>query len=90
MQGSNGNTDIMNRLVDTVGEGDHGTNGEIGIETYTLPYVKQITSGNLLYDTGSSKPVLCGNVEVWNGVGSGREVQEGGNICIPILMTDSC
>ena len=90
MQGSNRNTDIMNRLVDTVGEGDHGTNREIDIETYTLPYVKQITSGNLLYDTGSSKPVLCGNDEVWNWVGSGREVQEGGNICIPIPMTDSC
>ena len=24
------------------------------METYTLPYVKQIASGNLLYDTGSS------------------------------------
>ena len=24
------------------------------METYTLPYVKQITSGNLLYDSGSS------------------------------------
>ena len=49
-----------------------------------------LASGNVLYDTGSSKPVLCGNVEVWNRVGSGREVQEGGNICIPIPMTDSC
>ena len=48
MQGSNGNTDIINRLVDTVGEGDHGTNGEIGIETYTLPYVKQITNGSCM------------------------------------------
>ena len=67
MQGSNGNTDIMNRLVDTVGEGDHGTNGEIGIETYILPYVKQIASGYLLYDTGSSKPVLCDNLEGWDG-----------------------
>ena len=62
MQGSNGNIDIMNRLVNTVGEGEHGTNGEVGIETYTLPYVKQITSGNLLYGTGGSEPVLCDNI----------------------------
>ena len=31
-------------------------NWDSGIETYTLPYVKQIASGNLLYDTGGSKP----------------------------------
>ena len=33
------------------------------METYTLPYVKQIASGNLLYDTGSSKLVRCDNLE---------------------------
>ena len=27
-------------------------------------------------------------VEGWNGVGDGREVQEGGDICIP--MADPC
>ena len=30
----------------------------------------------------------CDNLEGWDGVGGGREVQEGGDICIP--MTDSC
>ena len=41
LQGSNGDTDIENRLVDT-GEGGAagGTNGDSSIETYTLPYVK--------------------------------------------------
>ena len=34
------------------------------------------------------KLVLCDNLEEWDGVGVGREVQEGGNICIP--MADSC
>ena len=29
-------------------------NGESGIDIYTLSCVKQITSGNLLYNTGSS------------------------------------
>ena len=32
--------------------------------------------------------MLCDNVEGWDGVGGGREVQEGGDICIP--MADSC
>ena len=31
---------------------------------------------------------LCINLEGWDGEGDGREVQEGGDICIP--MTDSC
>ena len=42
------------KLVDTVGEGEGGTNWERSIETYTLPYVKKIASGNLLYDIRSS------------------------------------
>ena len=44
-------------------------------ETYTLPYVKQRSSGNLPYEAGSSNPVLCDNLEGWDGVRSGREVQ---------------
>ena len=40
--------------MDTVGEGEGGMNGESNMETYTLPYVKQMASGNLLCDTGSS------------------------------------
>ena len=39
-QGSNGDADIGNRLVDTVGEGEGGMNWEKCMETYTLPYVK--------------------------------------------------
>ena len=33
-------------------------------------------------------PVLCDNLEGWDGVGDGREVQEGWDICI--AMADSC
>ena len=51
---------------------------------YILPYVKYIAHGNLLYNTGSPKPVLCHNL----GGGRGWEVLEGGDICIP--MADSC
>ena len=31
---------------------------------------------------------LCINLEGWDGVGDGREVQKGGDICTP--MADSC
>ena len=31
---------------------------------------------------------LCVNLEGWDGEGDGREVQKGGDICIPIA--DSC
>ena len=31
---------------------------------------------------------LCINLEGWDGEGNGREVQKGGDICIP--MADSC
>ena len=34
--------------------------------------------GNVLCDLGSSNPVLCDNLEGWDGVG-GREAQEGGD-----------
>ena len=42
----------------------------------------------MLYDAGSSNPVLCDNLEGRDGVGSGREIQEGGDVHIP--MSDSC
>ena len=32
--------------------------------------------------------MLCDNEEGWDGVGGGREVQEGGDVYIP--MADSC
>ena len=34
------------------------------------------------------KQGLCINLEGWDGEGNGREVQEGGDICVP--MADSC
>ena len=33
------------------------------------------------------KQGLCNNLEEWDGEGDGREVQEGGDVCIP--MADS-
>ena len=28
--------------------------------------------------------MLCDNLEAWDGVGDGREVQERGDICVPM------
>ena len=39
-QGSKGDTDIENRLLDSVGEGEGGMIWENTIETCSLPYVK--------------------------------------------------
>ena len=62
----NRDSDIENRLVDTVREGESGTNWESSIETYTLPYVEQlmgncIIQGVLWQHTG----VGCGSG--WEG-----------------------
>ena len=46
--------------------------GQSIIETYILPYVKQIASGILLYYSGSSSPGLCDILEEWDGVGGSR------------------
>ena len=75
-----------------------GKNRESSIETHTLPYIKQIASGNLLSDTGSSNLVLCDKLDGWHGVGARKEVQEEGTkiqkkgtyIYIYIPMADSC
>ena len=56
--------------MDTVKEGEVGTNWETGIDMYTLPGVKHIASGKLVYRTGSS---------AWRSVMTergGRKVQE--------------
>ena len=40
MQGSKGDADIKNRLLDSVGKGEGGIVLENSIETHTLAYVK--------------------------------------------------
>ena len=40
MEGSKGDTDVKDRLLDSVGEREGGMIWENSIETYTLPYVK--------------------------------------------------
>ena len=69
----------------------HGERGEEA-EMYrksnmklTPSYIKQIANGNLLQGSGNSNR---GSVYRWDREGDGREVQNGGDTCIP--MTDSC
>ena len=83
MQGSKRDTDIKNRLLDTMGEGEGGMTGESSIETYILPYVKQIASESLMHDKGNPKPVLCDNLEGrgWGGW-VGRGAEEGTHVCL--------
>ena len=87
MQGSNGETDLENRLMD-IGRGEEMMRCvERVTRKLTLLYVKYIADGNLLYvsgntNRGSIPSRRLGWGERW------REVQEGGDICIP--MADSC
>ena len=46
---------------------------------YTLPYVKWITGGNLLYATGN--PKFWDNLEGWDGEGGGGRGHTMANSC---------
>ena len=51
----------------------------------TSPCVKYTAKENLLYGSGNSNRGLCINPEEWDGEGDGREVQKGGDICMPMV-----
>ena len=46
-------TDVQNRLLDSVGEGESGMFQENSIETCILSMVKQITSPGWMHETGA-------------------------------------
>ena len=73
-------TDIKNRLLDSVGEGEGGMIWENCTETCILPYVKQITSPSVMHETGHSKLVHWDNPEGWDGEGGGKEVWDRGHM----------
>ena len=81
MWDSERDTDVKNRLLDSVGEGEGGMIWENSIETYILSYVKQITSPGSMHETGCSGPVHWNDPEGWDGEGGGRGVQDGEHIC---------
>ena len=73
---------------------EHGERGEEGemygesnMETY-ITICKIDNQWEFAICLREPKQGLCINLEVWDGKGDGREVQEGRVICIP--MADSC
>ena len=74
MRDSKRDTDVLNSLLDSVGEGEDGMIWENGIETCKLSYMKQITSLGSMHDTGCSGLVHWDDPEGWDGEGGERGV----------------
>ena len=72
MQNSKRDTDVLNCLLDSVGEGEGRMIWENGIETCKLSYVKRIASPGSMYETGCSGLVHWDDPEGWDGEGGGR------------------
>ena len=77
MQDSKRDTDVMNSLLDSVGEGEGGMLWENSIETCVLSYVKQIAGPGLMHETRYSGLVHWDDPEGWNGEGGERGLQDG-------------
>ena len=87
MQNRKRDTDVQNRLLDSVGEGEGGMVQEKNIKTCILSRVKQITSPGWMHET-SAWAWCTGKTQrdrVEREVGGGIEM---GNICKS--MADSC
>ena len=77
MWDSKRDTDVKNRLLDSVGEGEGGMISENSIETCILSYVKQIASPGSMHETVYSGLVHWDDLEGWDGEGGGNGVQDG-------------
>ena len=87
MQNRKRDTDIQNRLLDSVGEGEGGMFRENSIETCILSRVKQITSPGWVHET-SARAWCTGKTQ---RDGMGREAGEGIGMGITCKsMADSC
>ena len=76
MRDSKRDTDVLNSLLDSVGEGEGRMIWENGIETCTISYKKRITSLSSMQDTGCLGLVHWDDPERWYGEGGGRGVQD--------------
>ena len=77
MRDSKRDTDVKNRLLDSVGEGEGGMIWENSIETCILLYVKWIVSPGSMHEAGCSGPVHWDDPEGWDGEGGERGVLDG-------------
>ena len=87
MQNRKRDTDVQNRLLDSVGEGEGGMSRENSITTSILSIVKQITSPGWMHETSAWAWCTGKTQKNWVerevGVGIGT-----GNTCKS--MADSC
>ena len=74
MQGSTGDTDVKNRLLDSVREDEGGMIWENSVETCVLLYAKQMPSAWSMREAGHSELVLWDNPEGQGGEGGERGV----------------
>ena len=81
MQGSQRDTDVKNRLLDSVGKGEGEMISENSIETCVLPYVKQMTCASLKQEAGHSKPGALGHPRGMGWGGRRERVQDEGHMC---------
>ena len=80
MRDSKRDTDVQNRLLDSVGEGEGGMIWENGIETCIISYVKRITSPGVMHDTGCLWLVHWDDPEAWYGEGGGGGSGQGTHV----------
>ena len=87
MQNRKGDTDVQNRLLDSVGEGEGGMFRENSIKTCILSRMKQITSPGWIHEA-SARAWCTGKTqrnrmerEVGGGIGMGNTCKS---------MADSC
>ena len=89
MQDRKRDTDVQNRLLDSMGEGEGGMIWENSIETCILSSVKQIASPGWMHETSAWG--WCTGMTQRDGML--REAGGGfgmGNTCKSMAMADSC
>ena len=87
MQNRKRDTDVQNRLLDSVGEGEGGMFQENSMETCILSRVKQITSPGWMHETSTRAWCTGKTQRDWVEREVGRGIRMG-NTCNS--MTDSC
>ena len=89
MRDSKRDIDVLNSLLDSVGEGEGRMIWKNGIETYKISYVKRITSPGSMHDTGCSGLVHWDDPEGWDGREFGGRFRMR-NTCTPMVDSSQC
>ena len=86
MQDRKRDTDILNSLLNSVGDGEGRMIWENGIEICKISYVKRISSPGLMHDTGCLGLVHWDDPEGWDREGGGRGASGWGTHVHPWLI----